>query len=400
MAATQKKQGIPFNPLVMKWARERMNIAPEEAARRIQVEPERVIAWERGEQSEFPTVRQARMLADMFGRPFLEFFSKEIPAIKELELAPDFRFHREQPTKNESAAIAEIQRWAEEIRLNTIDLFELLGEKPEKFPEALYCSNNSDVEVSAVFVRRYLNFSIEDQISIKSVERRKFPNTLRHLFERCGVLVLKHSGLKAVRTRGICLYDELLPIIVFGNESPGGTAFTLVHEFAHILLKQSALSSYPRFGNGSERKRIEGWCNRFAAAFLMPADSVAGFMGDFSKGSDHIDDDFLTSIANRYSVSTHSALIRLVNLGYVNPTYYWRVKRPQFLQQESEYQGFGRPQYYGSRYRNANGDLYTGLVLEAWNAGRITNHNAAEFMGIKNLDHLKDIRDRFVSPDG
>jgi hypothetical protein len=33
--------------------------------------------------------------------------------------------------------------------------------------------------------------------------------------------------------------------------------------------------------------------------------------------------------------------------------------------------------------------------MEAWGTDRITNHNAAEFMGIKNLRHLNDIRQHF-----
>ncbi len=89
-------------------------------------------------------------------------------------------------------------------------------------------------------------------------------------------------------------------------------------------------------------------------------------------------------------------LIRLVNLGYVDADYYWLVKREQFIAAEGAYSSGGRSKYYGSRYRSACGDLYTGLVLEAWNVGRVTNHNAGEFMGIKNLVHLEAIRDNFA----
>ena len=88
-------------------------------------------------------------------------------------------------------------------------------------------------------------------------------------------------------------------------------------------------------------------------------------------------------------------LIRLVHLGYVKPSYYWNVKKPQFDNEEKDYKQYGRSEYYGTRYKNTLGDLYTGLVLQAWSSGRITNHNAAEFMGIKNFAHLEDIRDHF-----
>ena len=88
-------------------------------------------------------------------------------------------------------------------------------------------------------------------------------------------------------------------------------------------------------------------------------------------------------------------LIRLVDLRYVTPSYYWEVKRPQFLEEEANYRGFGRAKYYGTRYVNSLGEFYTSLVMQAWSAGRITNHNAAEYMGIKNLAHLKDIKANF-----
>ena len=88
-------------------------------------------------------------------------------------------------------------------------------------------------------------------------------------------------------------------------------------------------------------------------------------------------------------------LIRLVELKYVGASYYWDVKRPIYDEEERSFKAFGRPNFYGRRYVSSLGTLYTSLVLEAWDAGRITNHNAAEFMGIKNLAHLRDIRENF-----
>jgi hypothetical protein len=89
-------------------------------------------------------------------------------------------------------------------------------------------------------------------------------------------------------------------------------------------------------------------------------------------------------------------LIRLVHLGYVQAAYYWDVKKAQFDEQDKK-KRFGRTKYYGSRFRASYGDLYTGLVIEAWTSGRITNHNAAEYMGIKNLAHLNDIRNAVLA---
>ena len=96
-----------------------------------------------------------------------------------------------------------------------------------------------------------------------------------------------------------------------------------------------------------------------------------------------ITDEELSRFARYFSVSQHAMLIRLVHLGYVRESFYWNNKKSKFDTEEANYKQFGRALYYGTRYRNTLGDLYTGLVIEAWNTGRITNHNAAEYMGIK-----------------
>jgi Zn-dependent peptidase ImmA (M78 family) len=384
---------IPFNRKVFRWARDRIRCDIEDAAKAINVTPDRLSEWEAG--TRWPTVKQARRLADLYDRPFLEFFSKDIPNVPDTTLAPDFRLYRGAPPDMETVALKELQRWAEEQRLNALDLLEILGEEPPRFPEELYTSTEERPEAAAHRARTVLGFSIESQLALKSKERVQLPNILRTKFERVGVLVLRQNGLQKLRTRGICLFADPLPIILYGGEAPSAQAFTLAHEFAHILLQQSAISGQPRLGGTSGIKAIEDWCNRFAAAFLMPEASVGTDMGDVQGLADSISDDRLSWLATRYAVSRHAMLIRLVTLGYVKPAFYWFVKRPEFLKEEAAYRSMARPKYYGSRYRNSRGDFYTGLVLEAWNGGRITNHNAAEFMGIKSLSHLNDIRAHF-----
>lgn len=88
-------------------------------------------------------------------------------------------------------------------------------------------------------------------------------------------------------------------------------------------------------------------------------------------------------------------LVRLVNLGYVQSSFYWNTMRPIFQREEANFVAHGRPKYYGKRYVNSRGHFYTGLVLEAWGSGIISSHNAAEYMGINNLLHLNAIREEF-----
>ncbi|MBZ0325293.1 MAG: hypothetical protein K8F57_03780, partial [Alphaproteobacteria bacterium] len=110
---------------------------------------------------------------------------------------------------------------------------------------------------------------------------------------------------------------------------------------------------------------------------------------------DSFDSGRLTELAGIFGISRHAMLIRLVRLRYVRASFYWNTMRPIFLAEEAAYTAHGRSAYYGKRYVNSRGLFYTGLVLEAWGAGLITGHNAAEYMGINNLAHLKDIREDF-----
>ena len=383
---------LPFNPDVLEWARLRAGVSVEEAAKKTHVSPDSVAAWEAGDT--VPTPRQARILAKHYDRPFLEFFAKEVPEVPDLQLVPDYRFHTKPAGPVEERTLRQVQAWAEEQRLNVLDLFDMLGEQPSTFPEELYAETTQDVEDVARKARRVLDFSIRDQTSLSNSQKYKLPAIIRSKFSSCNVLVLKESILGKFRTRGICLFADPLPIIIYRNEAPGAQSFTLAHEFAHVLLRQSAISAYPRFGKTSNQsKLIEGWCNKFAAAFLMPEKEIQGQMRKPDKPYSEISDTKIFEMASRFGVSRQAMLIRFVTLNYVEPKYYWRVKRQQFIEEEENYEPPpARSPYYGTRYKSRLGEYYTGLVMEAWNAGAITAHNAAEFMGIKNLEHLVDIR--------
>src|SRR3989337_374998 len=75
------------NPTVLTWARQESGYSPEPVAKRLNVKPERLLAWERGELR--PTVRQAQDLAKFYRRPFGVFFLPQPPSIP--PLAAEYR---------------------------------------------------------------------------------------------------------------------------------------------------------------------------------------------------------------------------------------------------------------------------------------------------------------------
>lgn len=395
MVATVKKKRdeIPINRDVLRWARERIDLSYDDAAEGARVKPQQIEEWESGPKA--PTVRQARKLAQVYDRPFLEFFAKRRPTLKEPTLVPDFRMNRETESSKQRHELVEIQSRAEDVRTNALDLYELLGEQPPKLPDKIYAAREADdANATAARVREIIDIPVDEQLGLKASERDGFVKILRNKIEAKGILVVKNSGLQHFGARGMCIFASPLPIIVLSNEAPSAQAFTLVHELGHIARRQSAISGPPGSAPASA-KNIEGWCDEFAAAFLIPKLALTRLIEKPSRPAAQIEDEILDKLARAFAVSRHAMLIRLVNLGYVESAYYWNVKRPQFLDEERAYKSKARSKYYGSRYRSSRGDLYTGLVLEAWSSGIITNHSAAEFMGIKNIAHLDAIRDRF-----
>lgn len=396
-ASIAEKPLPPYNPVMLRWARNLAGISVARAAKRASVKEEQIVEWERNEPTKAPTVRQARNLANLYKRSFLEFFRPEPPTLPAPDLIPDFRLFRAISDPASTRELRNIQLWAEVQRINALDLFGEIGEAPPTISKSILTSVEVGAEKAAADARVVVNFPIEDQAGRDSKGRIQIPVDLRRKIEALGILALRRTDMGPLGVRGFCIADFPLPIIVLGKEATTAQAFTLAHEFAHVLIRQSAISgSIPRAGGDQASRKVEEWCNRFASAFLMPRRAVADYFAPPRSPLEEIPDEVLHRAALYFGVSDHVMLIRFVHLQYVSANYYWTVKKPQFEEKEREYKGGGGPPlYYGTRYRNMQGDLYTGLVLEAWATGRITNHHAAEYMGIKNLRHMIDIRDHY-----
>jgi Zn-dependent peptidase ImmA (M78 family)/transcriptional regulator with XRE-family HTH domain len=397
MARKRTADSPPFTPAVFRWARDRAGYSIEDVAKKLSIPRENLLDWESDNGALAPTVKQARDLAALYGRSFLEWFLPAPPDLPEPNLIPDFRLYRGAEDYSDTRELLDAQLWAETQRDNALDLYSELSEDVPRVPETLFATIEHDADVVSATVREAMRFPIEQQAGrITTQERAGIPSLIRDKIESLGILTLRRSDLKRYGVRGFCIADFPLPVIVFTSESPNAQAFTLVHELAHVLIQQSAISgAIPRQGGDAAIRITENWCNNFAAAFLIPRPTVLAKCPIPNTPRESIPDAEIVNLANYFGVSEHAMLIRLVELKYVEASYYWDVKRQIYDEEERDFKAFRRPKFYGRRYASSLGTLYTSLVLEAWDAGRITNHNAAEFMGIKNLAHLHEIRENF-----
>ena len=109
---------------MLRWARQWRGRTLEEAAAKVHKTPDEIAKWElkhRPDDVTGPTVKQARELAALYDRSFLEFFRDAPPTLAEPELVPDFRMHKGVETdESDVRELKAIQSWAEEKRTNAL----------------------------------------------------------------------------------------------------------------------------------------------------------------------------------------------------------------------------------------------------------------------------------------
>ena len=218
------------NPLLLSWAREQSGFAPESVAKRVNVKPERLLAWERGETK--PTVRQAQDLAKFYHRPFGLFFLPQPPVLP--PLAAEYRRLTGIAPGVESPELRLALRVMSYRREAALDLLEELGAPIAEFATAAHIVEGP-MQVGRR-LRELLGISVQEQLGWR--DEWQAWRRWREAIEAAGVLVFQFPKVSLAQVRGVSLLKMPLPVIgVNSKESaPGARIFTLLHEFAHIAL--------------------------------------------------------------------------------------------------------------------------------------------------------------------
>lgn len=375
----------PVEASLLAWARRTASIGLDEAAKAAGVAPERLEAWEQGEAK--PTLSQLRALATKYRRPLAVMLLPKPP--RDFQPLRDFRRVDELAGGAMPPRVTFEIRQAQERREIALDLLDDSAGESERF--SMRAALTDDVEAVAKRVREFLGADFADQS--KAARKAQAFAYWRDLIEAKGVLVFVMGGNQAPKVRevrGFAVPFDKLPIVaVNGRDRTAGRAFTLLHEFAHLLLGTAVVENAVQPGPwlpAAERK-IERFCNAVAAAVLMPlaqARQIAQTRGK-SAGAAWSDAE-LDAASEQFGASREAVLLRMVKLGFAAQRFYLH-KRKAF---EAEYQQldesvsgerFGPPPHLTQVGRY--GKSFARLVLSSYRERRITMNDAAVYLNVQ-----------------
>lgn len=349
------------------------------AASKLGMDQEKLIQWESGELS--PTIRQLRNLAKTYKVNFGALFLPEPPATFKPPVK-DYRLHH-------GAVEVEIDPEVTiDLRLNlnareiALELESELGE--EQAPFRLSCSLDDSPSKVADQIRSALGISV--QVQKKFRDSRVAFNAWRDAVAKAGVLVIQSSKVALNDMRGYSVFFDELPLLVVNRKDAySARTFTLIHEFAHLLLRSSGLcdlSSEPE--RPSHEQKLEVFCNAVASQALVPDAVLLSYPEIRGVAQESWTDEILGPIARDFGVSREVVLRKLLDQGLTTRAFYLE-NRERYTQEAIEYKqrqksGFVPP---AVDVVSTKGRQYVSVVFEALNSSVITAGDAADFLGVK-----------------
>lgn len=374
-------------PELLVWARKTSGLDTRAAAGKIGIAVETLEEWEEGESR--PSVARLRSMASAYKRPLAIFYLPAPPT--EYQPLTDYRRVPSAELGKVSAPLSAFIRRAHAIREAAMDLRALADEPTRPAPHINVPAKDSELFANAA--RALLDVPLDRQIQWKDPGRAL--NGWIHACTQLDVLVLQVQAIDRKEMRGMSIYETEMPIIALnGADSPRGKVFTLAHEFAHLLLHNNGLCDVlPRRASNRPSDVTEIFCNRVAAALLLPADRFGNDALVSSPPSDgRWPEGTIDTLSGRYCVSREVVVRRLYTLKLTT----WDFLQEKQAEYAAAYEGYRErlrrkrkesgkksgPPFYRMKVR----DLSRGFVessLEAYHRRAITGSDLTEYLEIK-----------------
>lgn len=361
----------------LRLARERLNLSIDDAAKKIGISnPGHLELAEKGEEQ--ITFKQLKKAAKVYGISFGYFYLETFP-YEDIPIT-DYRMDPNYYGKPESTALLKAIYFATTKRE---EILEIGSHLDYDFPEFnLSCKITDNIEKVAKKIRA----SFPDYCFANKAEVIK---RLIKQIESMGVYVARvggesHNKVDYEEFDGAAIYYNLLPIILLNadniDKNRNRIVFTIFHEFTHLLLKNSALTTfYSVFEKQNYEAsvfNVEVFCNKVAAATLIPANHL----------QENFNGNNILELATNYRVSRQVVAIRLKNLNLISQNecnaLLQKYKKDYELYAPKESKRSGPIDPNVVKKRNL-GDLYIHTVRDAISNNYLSYFDALKSLGMK-----------------
>lgn len=356
---------IPAERRVLKWARETSGLTIEDAATHLGCRPDLLRGIEEGKK--LPSASMFRDMASVYGFPEATLLAVDPPVLP--AFPKDHRtFDGIHPTltHNTILAIRNVQMRQESLK----ELAEFNDDIAAPTLRRYVVADNPETVANAE--RRRFAVTPKEQLEISA---DKLWMTYRLRIEAQGISVYVED-FPIDDTRGISLFVDDFPAIILSSreQRPQWKLFSLLHEYAHVLIRDPGISDQKR----TTRSEAEAFCNKFAAAFLMPESAIAQVLVVSRDTPREFTLAALDEAASALSVSISALALRIEDLGFAPAGYFNRV-RSMIQPPKKRKHGDGAPprQYV---VLNQVGHKFAGDVLRSVDSGVLTTLEASRML--------------------
>lgn len=366
---------VPVNGKVLNWARKDRSLSLEKASEILRVPVERLNKLEKGEEK--PNLTLLKKMANKYELPIAFLLMPEpLPEDRSLTVVDHRTFegkpprytHKLQMVINNAFETIEALR---DLKNVAPDLFYDSTLVPQIFPDA----NFEDV---AKAERERIGFTVQEQIDLKTPREAFF--VFRNIVEEQGVFVKVANVGDTDNCRGFAINDDSRIPYIFLNSVESKhdqiyppRTFGLMHEYCHIMMRQSVLSDHGR------SRSIEANCNTFAAFFLMPRTEFITRCQEIGVQGRPTESD-VRKLANTFHTSLTSVAYHLENTGNAPVGFGSRFHNK--LEKKNIKPGFGRAEYH-EKLVNRNGGNLIRVMLSALDRGLLDEVDVHEVTEIK-----------------
>ena len=379
------------SPNVLKWARTSLGLDLYEVSHELGKDIEIIEMWERGEGS--PTYAQLEKLAyTVYKRPLAIFFMQEPPSESNIktEFRTFFGFNGNKLEKDTHLAIRDGK--ARQLYLSEFSE----SQDAQNFISWLkkLRLENTSIEVISEKVRAKLD------VSESLISRTKKPEAAleiwRDAIEKTGIFVFKRA-FKQNNISGFCLLHEKFPVIYLNNKTSfTRQIFTILHELAHLAFDVSGVCSvdtaYIPLLEPAERK-IEEWCDKFAAEVLVPKSGFLALMGK------SFNEERIEYIARHFRVSPAVIARKGYDLELIDKNWLDDLMRQYFPDNWRSYKKTDDDKGGGGDYYNTQLQyLSRRYLIEAYkkySTGQISASAISDYLGVK-VTSLAGLESRLI----